>query len=153
MNKVILLGNLGADPETRYTQDGKAVTNFRIATSERWTDRDGNKQERTEWHRIVTWEKLAENCGYYLSKGSKVLVEGKITTREWKDKDGNRRWTTEVVARIVQFLSPKDGTKQDAPVDQPSGNPQANAYADAGNAGFDGFDPGAPTVSDDDVPF
>ena len=109
INKVILIGNLGADPEVKYTQDGTQVTTFNIATSERWKGKDGQMQEQTEWHRIVVWRRLAEICGEYLHKGSKVYVEGKLQTRKWQDKDGSDRWTTEIVARDVQFLTPKGG--------------------------------------------
>lgn len=109
MNKVILIGNLGADPEVRYTQNGTAVANFRIATSEQWTDKNGERQERTEWHRIVVWGRQAETSGEYLRKGRSVCVEGKIQTREWEDKDGNRRFTTEIKADNVTFLGGRGG--------------------------------------------
>ena len=110
VNKVILIGNLGRDPELRYTQSGQAVANFTLATSDRWNDRDGNAQERTEWHRIVVWAKQAENCAQYLSKGRSVYVEGRIQTREWEDKEGNKRQTTEIVAQNVRFLGgPRSG--------------------------------------------
>jgi len=104
INKSILVGRLGADPEVRYTQQGIAVTNFSVATSENWTDKSGQKQERTEWHRIVVWGKLAETCSQYLAKGRQVYIEGRMQTRQWEDKDGNKRYTTEVVASTVQFL-------------------------------------------------
>jgi single-strand DNA-binding protein len=106
VNKVILIGNLGADPEVRYTQSGTAVANFRIATTETWK-KDGEKEEQTEWHRIVTFARLAEICGEYLSKGSKVYIEGRIQTRKWEDRDGNPRYTTEIVAREMKMLSPR----------------------------------------------
>jgi single-strand DNA-binding protein len=110
VNKVILIGNLGRDPELRYTQSGQAVTNFTIATSERFTDRSGDQQERTEWHRIVVWGKTAENCAQYLAKGRSVYVEGRLQTREWEDKEGNKRQTTEISAQRVQFLGgPRSG--------------------------------------------
>ncbi len=105
INKVILLGNLGADPELRNTNSGTSVCNFRIATSE-WDGKD--KPERTEWHSIVVWDKLADLCGQYLSKGRKVCIEGKLQTRKWEDREGNKRYTTEVVAREVVFLGGKD---------------------------------------------
>lgn len=107
VNKVILIGNLGGDPEVRYTQSGAAVANFNIATQEVWV-KDGNKEERTEWHRIVAFGRLGEICGEYLSKGSKVYIEGRIQTRQWDDKDGNKRYTTEIVAREMKMLSPKN---------------------------------------------
>src|SRR6185503_16652199 len=102
VNKVILIGNLGADPELRYTNTGTAVANFRIATNEVWTDKNGEKQERTEWHQIVVWGKQGENCGKYLKKGRPVFVEGRLQTRSWEDQAGNKRYTTEVVAQAVQ---------------------------------------------------
>jgi single-strand DNA-binding protein len=104
VNKVILIGNLGADPEVRFTPGGQAVANFRIATNESWTDKNQQKQERTEWHRIVVWGKLAELCGEYLKKGRQAYVEGRLQTREWTDKEGKKNYTTEVVAQTVQFL-------------------------------------------------
>ncbi len=108
INKVILIGNLGADPEVRFTPSGQAVANFRIATSESWTDKSsGQKQERTEWHRIVVWGKLGELCGQYLKKGRQAYIEGRLQTREWTDKEGKKNWTTEVVAQNVQFLGGK----------------------------------------------
>ena len=109
VNKAILIGNLGADPEVRFTPGGQAVANFRIATSESWKDKEGNKQERTEWHRIVVWGKLAELCGEYLKKGRQCYVEGRLQTREWTDKEGKKNWTTEVVANQVTFLGGRDG--------------------------------------------
>lgn len=110
VNKIILVGNLGADPEKRYLGSGQPVTNFRIATTDRWTDKQGNKQERTEWHRIVVYGPQAENCEKYLSKGRPVYVEGSIRTRQWQDQQGNNRYTTEVIAQRVQFLgSPSQG--------------------------------------------
>jgi single-strand DNA-binding protein len=104
VNKAILIGNLGRDPELRYTQSGQAVVNFTLATSENWNDKSGERVERTEWHRIVVWGKVGEVCAQYLSKGRTVYVEGRIQTREWEDKDGNKRNTTEINAQTVQFL-------------------------------------------------
>lgn len=109
INKVILIGNLGADPEVRYTQSGTAVASFRIATSERRKGQDGQMQEQTEWHSIVAWDKLAEICREYLHKGMRVYIEGKLQTRKWQDKDGHDRWTTEIVARDMKMLTPKGG--------------------------------------------
>lgn len=108
VNKVILVGRLGNDPEIRYTQQGVAVTNFNMATSENWMDKSGQKQERTEWHRIVVWGKMAEICSQYLAKGRQVFVEGRLQTRQWDDKDGQKRYTTEIVAATVQFLDRGD---------------------------------------------
>ena len=109
VNKVILIGNLGSNPEVKYTPSGQAVSSFSIATNEKWKDKDGQFQEKTEWHRIVVWGKQAENCGKYLSKGKPVYIEGRLQTREWKDKDGQKKYTTEVVAQSIQFLGAKDG--------------------------------------------
>lgn len=110
INKVILVGNLGADPETRYMPSGKAVTNIRIATSEGWTDKQsGDKQERTEWHSVVLFDKLGEISAEYLRKGSQVYIEGSLRTRKWQDKQGQDRYTTEVVAREMQMLGGRSG--------------------------------------------
>ena len=111
VNKVILIGNLGRDPELRYTQGGQAVTNFSLATTEKFSSRDGTPQERTEWHRIVVWGKPAESCAKYLSKGRSVYVEGRLQTREWEDREGNKRSTTEINAQRVEFLGgPREGS-------------------------------------------
>jgi len=124
VNKVILIGNLGADPEVRFIPAGQAVANFRIATSDTWTDKTGQKQERTEWHRIVVWGKTAENCGEYLKKGRQVYVEGRLQTREWTDKENRKNYTTEVVAHDVKFLGPKpDDAEADAGSPPPEGEP------------------------------
>jgi single-strand DNA-binding protein len=104
VNKVILVGNLGKDPELRYTASGTAVANFSLATTERFKDRDGNSQEKTEWHNIVAWRQLAEICGKYLTKGRQVYIEGKIQTRSYEDRDGNKRYVTEIVADQMQML-------------------------------------------------
>ena len=110
INKVILIGNLGRDPEVRYTQSQQAVANFTLATSESWTDRNTNeRRERTEWHRVVCFRRLAEICGEYLRKGSKVYVEGSLQTRSWEGQDGQTRYSTEVVARDMQMLDSRGG--------------------------------------------
>jgi single-strand DNA-binding protein len=114
VNKVFLIGNLGRDPEVRYTPAGKAVGRFPLATGEMWTDADGNRQERTEWHNIVVWGKQAETCSQYLSKGRQVFVEGSIRSRAYDDKDGNRRYITEIIAQRVQFLGAR-GAEAGAP--------------------------------------
>ena len=108
VNKVILVGRLGRDPEVRYTPSGTAVANFSIATSEQWTNKDGEKQERTEWHKIVAWRRLGEICGEYLHKGSQIYIEGRLQTRDWEDRDGNKRYTTEVIAQNMQMLGSAD---------------------------------------------
>lgn len=107
INKAILIGNLGADPEIRYTQSGTQVASFSIATTERWKGQDGQMQESTEWHRIVAWARLAEICGEYLNKGSRVYIEGRIQTRKWQDQNGNDKFTTEIVAREMKMLTPR----------------------------------------------
>lgn len=112
VNKVIALGNLGADPEVKFTPGGQAICNFRMACTDTWNDKEsGQKQERTEWVRVVVFGKLAELCGEYLKKGRQTYVEGRMQTREWQDKEGQKRWTTEVVASQVVFLGGKDGGK------------------------------------------
>jgi single-strand DNA-binding protein len=104
LNKVMLLGNLGKDPEVRYTASGKAMATFSIATSFQWRDQEGNDQERTEWHRVVAWGRLGEICGEYLSKGKQVFIEGRIQSRDWEDQDGNKRTTVEIVATDMILL-------------------------------------------------
>ncbi len=151
VNKVILIGNLGADPEVRYTANGTAVANFNIATSEQWNDKQGERQERTEWHRIVVWSKLAELCAEYLGKGRKVYVEGRMQTRQWEDREGNKRYTTEVVAQNVTFLDSKSGGHEHTPQGDPQsqGGPQQSQGNPQSQGG--GYTP--PPMTDDDVPF
>ena len=110
LNKVMLIGHLGSDPELRYTESNVPVANFNMATNESYKDQNGNLVERTEWHRIVAWRKLAELFGEYLKKGSKVYIEGKLQTRSWEDKDGNKRYTTEIVANEFMFLDSRSGS-------------------------------------------
>ena len=114
INKAIIIGNLGKDPELRHTPQGMAVASFSVATSENWNDREGQKQTRTEWHRIVAWGKLAELCSKYLAKGRQVYLEGRIQTRNWEDKEGQKRYTTEIVANTVQFLGGAPGANREA---------------------------------------
>lgn len=137
VNKAILIGNLGAAPELRYTQSGTPVANFRLATNERWKDKDGNVQDRTEWHRVTVYGKQAENCERYLDKGRQVYVEGRIQTRDWEDRDGNKRYTTEIVAQTVQFLSGGQGG---------SGGGQSDPGAGLPDPAEHGWD-------DNDIPF
>ena len=111
LNRVLLIGNLGADPELSYTPSGTAKATMRLATHEVWTNKSGEKGERTEWHRVIAWGRLAEICGDYLTKGRQIFVEGRLQTRSWEDRDGNKRWTTEVVASNMQML----GSPQGAP--------------------------------------
>lgn len=115
VNKVILIGNLGSDPECRYTPNGAAVCNFTIATNESWKDKDGQKQERTEWHRIVVWGKLATICQEHLRKGRQAYIEGRLQTRQWEDKDGQTKYTTEVQATTVQFLGSPNRAEEAEP--------------------------------------
>lgn len=126
VNKVILVGNLGADPEVRYAPSGTAVANFSLATTDQWTNKEGGKEEKTEWHRIVAFGRLGEICGEYLHKGKQVYVEGRLQTRSWEDREGVKRYTTEIVANTMQMLGPKgkDGNTADRmgerpPVDEP----------------------------------
>ena len=140
VNKVILVGNLGKDPEVRFTSTGSAVANFSIATSEVWNDRDGKRQERTEWHNIVVWGKQAEHCGQYLSKGRQVYVEGSIRTRSYDDKNtGAKRYVTEIVAQRIQFLGGGGGTRLAQQTEAPGSE----------DMGMSGGQPPA----DDDIPF
>ena len=127
LNKAMVLGRLGQDPELKYTPNGTAVCNFSVATSENWNDKSGQKQERTEWHRVVVWGKLAELCNQYLAKGRQAFLEGRIQTRSWDDKNGQKRYTTEIVAQTVQFIggpSDKAQASADPGFDQsgPAGN-------------------------------
>ena len=136
INKVILVGRLGRDPEVRYTPSGATVANFSIATSDEWKDKEtGQKQEKTEWHRIVAWRRLGEICGEYLRKGKQVYIEGKLQTRSWEDRDGNKRYTTEIVAQTMQML---DAQTRDM-------------RADPADPGFPVEEP--ITVPEDDIPF
>lgn len=108
VNKVIIVGRLGSDPEVKTVSSGQTVCRLSVATSENWTDRDGQKQERTEWHRIVIWGRIAEVCGQHLSKGRQVYLEGRLQTRSWEDQQGQKKYTTEIVANTVQFLGSND---------------------------------------------
>ena len=118
-NKVFLLGNLGKDPEVRFTPGGKAVAKFPVATSENWMDGSGNKQERTEWHSVIVWGKQGENCGQYLAKGRQVFVEGTIRSHSYDDKNGVKRFVTEIIAQRVQFLGGGGGSRLPSESDAP----------------------------------
>jgi single-strand DNA-binding protein len=122
VNKAILIGNLGRDPEVRYTATGTAVASFPIATTERYNDKNGQRQDRTEWHNIVCWSRLAEICKQYLKKGSSVFIEGRIQTRTWNDRDGNKRYTTEIVAATMQILGSRSGAAAEA-AERPAAEP------------------------------
>ena len=152
VNKVILIGNLGRDPELRYTPGGQAVASFSIATTENFTRKSGEREERTEWHRIVAWGRTAELCAQYLAKGRSVYIEGRLTTREWENKEGQKQRTTEIVAQTVQFLGPRGAGGGAAPGPGREGGPREGA----GGSGFDEGPAGAPpggTPADDDIPF
>ena len=160
VNKVILIGNLGRDPELRYTQNGQAVVNFSLATSENWTDKgSGEKVERTEWHRIVAWGRTGELCAQYLSKGRTVYIEGRLQTRDWEDREGNKRSTTEINAQTVQFLGgPRSSGDQGSSYSGPpaSGGGEAGGGGEGGNGGGGGgAEPAgnAPPNPDGDIPF
>ena len=150
VNKVILVGNLGADPENRYMTNGDAVCNIRLATTESWKDKaSGEKREMTEWHRVVFYRKLAEIAAQYLKKGSQVYLEGRIRTRKWTDKDGQERYTTEIEATEMQMLGSRQGQGGPAGNEPPSGGSDyQSAPKKAGNAAKPSFDD-----LDDDIPF
>ena len=136
INKAILVGNLGRDPEMRYTQDGQAVANFTVATSERWTDRNTNeRREQTEWHRVVCFRRLAEICGEYLHKGSKVYIEGRLQTRSWEGQDGQTRYTTEIVARDMKMLDSRGGGGGGYGPDDPGPADNRGSYGGPGGQG------------------
>jgi single-strand DNA-binding protein len=125
VNKAILIGNLGKDPELRYTPSGQAVASFSIATTEKWKDKDGQLQERTDWHNIVVWGRQAEIANEYLKKGRPVYIEGRIQTRSYDDKDGNRRYITEIVARRMQFLDQRGAQEREIPSPQEAETPDS----------------------------
>lgn len=136
LNKVMLIGNLGRDPEVRYTASGQAVASFSLATSEKFKGKTGEWEERTEWHNITLWGKLAEIAGEYLSKGKTIYIEGRLQTRKWQDKNGNDRYTTDIVGDRMQMLSPKGERRSDTASEPASGG---------------GFE--EPPFQDDDIPF
>jgi single-strand DNA-binding protein len=145
VNKAILVGNLGKDPEVRFTGSGKAVCKFPLATTTSWNDAEGARQERTEWHNVIVWGKQGENCGKFLSKGRQVFVEGEIRSRSYDDKDGNKRYITEIVAQNVRFL----GGGKDGGAGRGSGDP--GFPSDEPAMGMGGG--GAAAADDDDIPF
>lgn len=176
VNKVILIGNLGGDPEVRYTPGGAAVANVTLATNESWNDREGQRQERTEWHRLVFWSKLAEIVGQYLKKGSKIFVEGRLQTRQWDDQSGQKRYTTEIVVTDMQMLDGRgEGGTGGGSMGPPQGGPPQGGQpqsgpppggGDFGQGGGGGYGPppegaeptggGAPAgggAEEDDLPF
>ena len=145
VNKVILIGRLGKDPETRYMTSGEAVTNCTLATSENWKDKSGEKQEKTEWHNLVFYRRLAEIAGEYLKKGSQVYVEGKLQTRKWQDKEGRDRYNTEIVVNEMTMLGSKSSGGSFEVVEKKPAAAPAKAAPAAAKGGFDNFD--------DDIPF
>jgi single-strand DNA-binding protein len=150
VNKVIIIGNLGRDPETRYMPEGGAITNISVATTETWKDKNGEKQEKTEWHRVAFFGKLAEIAGEYLKKGSQVYVEGRLQTRKWQDKDGADKYTTEIVANVMQMLGSRQGMggggeREPAERDSGTGKGAAKPAAKAASGKFDDLE--------DDIPF
>lgn len=166
VNKVILVGRLGQNPEVRYTPSGSAVANFSVATNEAWTDKSGQKQERTEWHRVVVWGKLAELCNQYLQKGRQCYVEGRLQTRSWQDKDGTTKYSTEVQAQTIQFLGGQAGASEGRSMSSggpsmgsggpnpSSGAPSFNDnHSNMGGSGFGMGAPAEPSFTEDDIPF
>ncbi|MCP3176770.1 MAG: single-stranded DNA-binding protein [Desulfuromonadales bacterium] len=155
VNKVILVGNLGKDPELRYTPSGAAVANFTIATTERYKDRDGQTQEKTEWHNIVAWRQLAEICGKYLHKGKQVYIEGKIQTRSYDDRDGNKRYITEIVADQMQMLGRAGDDNNANQGQQRNAAPRSSRPSPAASSGPPAYEDYAdpPFNPDDDIPF
>ena len=151
VNKVILIGRVGRDPEVRYTSSGSAVANFSVATDESFKGRNGEQQQHTEWHRVVAWNKLAEICGEYLTKGKLVYIEGSIRSREWDDQSGNKRTTVEIVARNMQML----GSRSDSERAAAGGSRPASSRSQGPEESFDsGPDPSADgEITDDDIPF
>ena len=140
LNKVMLIGNLGKDPEVRYTASGQAVAGFSLATTEKFKGKSGEWEERTEWHNITLWGKLAEIAGEYLAKGKTVYIEGRLQTRKWQDKSGNDRYTTEVVGDKMQMLSPKGESRRGETSPAPSAGNGGGSYEE-------------PPFQDDDIPF
>ena len=151
VNKVILVGNLGRDPETRYTTGGDAVTNIRVATTDTWKDKNGEKQEKTEWHTVVFFGRQAEIAGEYLKKGRQVYVEGRLQTRKWQDKEGQDRYTTEIIADRMQMLGSRAGGSDT----MSRGEPRAAAAAPAGGSKPAAKKGGGASFDDmdDDIPF
>jgi len=161
VNKVILVGNLGADPELKYTPSNRAVCNLSVATNEVWKDKNGQKQERTEWHRVNVWGEQAENCAKFLSKGRMIYVEGRLQTRSWDDKDGKKRYSTEVVADRVVFLgggasgegSAGGGGGGRAKGGRQGWGEEAPAPSDSSDSGGSNDNGGPPPAGDDEIPF
>ncbi|MGH9451086.1 MAG: single-stranded DNA-binding protein [Terriglobia bacterium] len=162
INKVFLIGRLGKDPEVKYTNNGAAVAKFSVATDEVFKDRSGEQQKHTEWHNIVAWNKLAEICGEYLTKGKQVFIEGSIRSRQWEDQSGNKRTSYEIIAREMKMLgsrsdSPQGSGRSLAPAEETASG-SSSSYAEAApdrssDRGSDATAPSAPEMTDDDIPF
>ena len=146
VNKVILVGNLCQAPTVRYTKSGQAVASFNLATNERWTKKNGTKEDKTEFHRIVAWGKLGEICGEYLTKGKQVYIEGRLQTREWEDNDGNKKQTTEIVANNMTMLGQVGGNQGGSQGGSSGGNQGSSSGSQGSTGGSDDFE-------DDDIPF
>jgi single-strand DNA-binding protein len=146
LNKVMLIGNLGKDPEVRYTASGNAVASFSIATTEKFKNKNGEWEDKTEWHNIVFWGKLAEICGEYLHKGKSIFVEGKLQTRKWQDRDGRDRWSTEIVGEKMQMLGQMQGNRPPHPADGDDRNGPGGQDSGYGRT-QDGYN------LDNDIPF
>lgn len=153
LNRVMIMGNLGAKPELRYTKSGTGVTTLRVATNESYTDSEGQKQDKTEWHSVVVWGKTAENCEKYLDKGRTVLVEGKLQTREWEDDSGNKKYITEVVANSVQFVGGGHGGDDDTPKTKGGEKPSGKSGTAPAAKGGKPAAKGKQKFDDDDIPF
>lgn len=147
VNKVILIGRLGQNPEVRYTPSGAAVANFSVATNEVWNDKAGQKQERTEWHKVVVWGKQAELAGQYLAKGRQVYLEGRLQTRQWQDKDNQTRYTTEVQVQTLQFLGSSPGATTTASSQEMGDGVAPSTGGAQAQSSF------TPTITEDDIPF
>lgn len=152
VNKVTLLGRLGADPEIKTIGNGNAVCRLNLATTETWM-KDGQKQERTEWHRITVWGKQAVHCGKYLAKGRQIYVEGKLQTRQWEDQQGQKRYTTEIVASEVRFLGSNPNAQQGKPAGNGAAAQGAGGNQEGGDYGFQDFGPEPSFDSNDEIPF
>ncbi len=153
LNRVLLLGNVGKDPEVRYTASGRAVATFSLATSQRWKDQEGNDQEKTEWHRIVAWGRLGEICGEFLSKGKQVFIEGRIQTREWEDQDGNKRVTVEIIANDMILLGGSGGSARASEEGVKRSAPTGGQNTGVAKPRHDDKGANYPPPPDDDIPF
>lgn len=152
VNKVILVGRLGSDPEVKTIPSGQTVARLSLATSEKWTDKDGKVQERTEWHRIVVWGKQAEMCGKYLEKGRQIYVEGKLQTRSWENNEGQKQYSTEIVSSTVQFLLGGESTKSSRPENSAPQRPNTNRNLNQSTP-MNTYDPVPSIDTNDEIPF